>query len=233
MPKAWSEFDRSSPVAAGECNRLTIEATGIGKCFADGRFRLSVNEKEINNLLLQNGWDGASKLVALNPAGAFETRNWPMEYYAEFAELWSEQFPQTQFVTIGVDLIAAKANWLKQKLGNKLINLVNRTAPVQAFALIQKMQLVISEDSGLMHMAWVSEVPTVAIFGSTRSDRATPLGKQSLLLHSSDLTCGNCMLENCIHGDNRCIIRYSPQFVFQKATALMRSLENETCPLQS
>lgn len=233
MPKAWSEFDRFSPVAAGECNRLTIESTGIAKCFADGNFILLVNEKEINNLLLQNGWDGASELVALNPAGAFETRNWPMEYYAEFAELWLEQFPQTQFVTIGVDFMAAKANWLKKKLENKLINLVNRTTPVQAFALIQKMQLVISEDSGLMHMAWVSEVPTVAIFGSTRSDRATPLGKQSLLLHSSDLACGNCMLDKCIHGDNRCIIRYSPQFAFHKAVALMRALEKETCPLQS
>lgn len=233
LPKAWSEFDRFSPVAAGECNRLTIEATGIGKCYADGRFRILANEKESNDLLFQNGWDGASELVVLNPAGAFDTRNWSMEYYAKFAELWLEQFPQTQFVTIGVDFIAAKANWLKQKLENKLINLVNKTTPVQAFALIQKMQLVISEDSGLMHMAWVSNIPIVAIFGSTRSDRATPLGKHSLLLHSSDLACGNCMLEKCLHGDNRCITRYSPQLVFQKATALMRSLEKETCPLQS
>jgi heptosyltransferase II len=229
MPKAWSEFDRFSLVPAGECNRLAIEALGIGKCFADGNFKLMVKEKEVNDLLMQNGWDGISELIVLNPAGAFETRNWPMEYYSEFARLWLEMFPQTQFVTIGTNFIAAKANYLKQKLGNKLINLVNKTTPVQAFALLQKMQLVVSEDSGLMHMAWVSNVPTLAIFGSTRSDRATPLGKHSLLLHSSDLPCGNCMLEKCIHGDNHCLIRYSPQFVFQKANALIESLERESC----
>lgn len=232
MPEAWSEFDRFSPVPAGECTRLAIEATGIGKCVPDGNFKLKTKEKEINNLLLHNGWDGISVLIVLNPAGAFETRNWPMENYAEFARLWLEQFPQTQFVTTGTNFIAAKANYLKQKLGNRLINLVSKTTPVQAFALIQKMQLVISEDSGLMHMAWVSEIPTLAIFGSTRSDRATPFGKHSLLLHSSDLACGNCMLEKCIHGDNRCMIRYSPQFVLQKATALMESLERKSCSVE-
>lgn len=229
MPKAWSEFDRFSPVPAGECTRLAIEAIGIGKCIADSKFKLLIEEREINNLLLQNGWDGVSDLVVLNPAGAFETRNWPMEYYAEFARLWLEQYPKTQFVTIGVDFIVSKANYLKQKLGNKLINLVNKTTPVQGFALLQKIQLVLSEDSGLMHMAWVSGIPTVALFGSTRSDRATPLGKHSLLLHSSDLACGNCMLEKCIHGDNRCMTRYEPRFVFQKAIALMRLLEKEVC----
>lgn len=229
VPKAWSEFDRFSPVPAGECNRLAIEAIGVGECNPDGEFKLMTPEKEIKNLLIKYGWDGISKLVVLNPAGAFETRNWPMEYYVEFARLWLEEFSQTQFVTIGTGFIAPKSNYLKQKLGDKLINLVNKTTPVQGFALIQKMQMVVSEDSGLMHMAWVSDVPTLAIFGSTRSDRATPLGKHSLLLHSSDLVCGNCMLEKCIHGDNRCLIRYSPQFVFQKAFALMSSLKKETC----
>lgn len=233
LPKAWSEFDRFSPVPAGECNRLAIEVTGIGKCFADGNFKLTTKEKEINNLLFRNGWDGISDLIVLNPAGAFETRNWPMENYAEFARLWLDQFPQTQFVAIGTNFIAQKTNYLKQKLGDKLVNLVNQTTPVQAFALIQKMQLVVSEDSGLMHMAWVSDVPTLGIFGSTRSDRATPLGKHSLLLHSSDLACGNCMLEKCVHGDNRCLIRYSPQFVFQKAIALMHSLERGRFSMQA
>lgn len=220
MPEAWSLFDRFSPIAAGESTRLTIEAAGIGKCFADSSFNLK-NERESIDLLKNSGWDGVSELVILNPAGAFATRNWPMENYTGFSNLWLQRFPQTQFVIIGVDSITEKAIYLKRKLGNKLIDLVNKTTPAQAFAIIQKMKFVLSEDSGLMHMAWVSGIPTLAMFGSTRSDRATPLGRHTLLLHSSDLVCGNCMLETCIYGDTRCLTRYKSEFIFEKAVELI------------
>ena len=227
MPFAWSEFDRFSPVPAGECTRLAIEAIGLERCAADSTFKIKTEKAHINKLLRENGWDGISKLVVLNPAGAFVTRNWPMEYYVEFASLWLQQFPKTQFIIIGVNFIAAKADYLKQKLGDKIINLVGKTTPEQAFAIIQSMHFVLSEDSGLMHMAWVSGIPTLAIFGSTRSDRATPIGKHTLLLHSSDLSCGNCMLEKCIYGDNHCLIRYAPQFVFEKAFLLIQASKNK------
>lgn len=225
MPGAWSEFDRYSAVPAGDCTRLAIEAIGLGECKADSNYTLKVPKTEIEKLLKENGWDGVSKLVVLNPAGAFATRNWPLEFYIEFANLWQQQFPDTQFLAIGVNFIAAKANYLKRHLGNRFINLVNKTTPVQAFAIIQDIEFILSEDSGLMHMAWVSGISTVALFGSTRSDRATPLGKHTLLLHSSDLPCGNCMLEECSFGDNHCITRYSPLFVFEKAFALITSLQ--------
>lgn len=220
-PQAWSEFERFAPLPAGECTRLAIEAINIGSCKANPGFKFHVSEKQLDQLLMNHGWDGYSRLVVLNPAGAFETRNWPLDYYVEFATTWLQHFPDTQFLTLGVDFIATKANYLKAKLGSKLINLVNKTSPVEAFALIQKMHFVLSEDSGLMHMSWVSGIPTLAIFGSTRCDRATPLGKHTFLLGSSDLPCGNCMLEQCSYGDNHCLTRFAPSFVFEKAMALL------------
>jgi ADP-heptose:LPS heptosyltransferase len=225
MPKAWSEFDRFSPIAAGECTRLSIEAAGFKNCAETLGFKTKISNSEITGILKQNGWDGKSKLVLLNPAGAFKTRHWPIEHYIEFSRIWTENFPHSQFLVVGTNFISSKASYLKQNLNNKLINLVGKTSPVQAFSLLQKIQLVISEDSGLMHMAWVSGIPTLAIFGSTRSDRATPLGNHTLLLNSSDLPCGNCMLEACRFGDNHCVTRYSPSFVFEKAVSLLKSLQ--------
>ena len=220
LPKAWSVFERFAPVPAGECTRLAIEAIGLGPCRIDSDFK--IKDQKVLGLLTEKGWDGKSELVLLNPAGAFETRNWPVEYYIDFARLWLQRFPGTQFLVLGVNFISTKAASLQQALGKQLINLVNQTSPEQAFATLQKVKLVLSEDSGLMHMSWVSGIPTVALFGSTRSDRATPLGKHSLLLHSGDLACGNCMLEKCLYGDNRCLTRYTPELVFEKAMELIR-----------
>lgn len=220
-PKAWSEFDRFSPIAAGERTRLTIEAAGFGNINASTKFSLR-SSLGVDELLKQNGWDERSDLVILNPAGAFPTRNWPIENYLEFGEKWLQSFPSSQLLMLGVDLISEKADQLKKKFGDKLIVLVNKTSPAQAFSIIQKTKFVLSEDSGLMHMAWVSGIPTLAIFGSTRSYWSTPLGEHTILLSSADLECGNCFKETCIYGDNRCLTRYPSDFVFEQAITLLQ-----------
>jgi ADP-heptose:LPS heptosyltransferase len=178
------------------------------------------NKEEGISILSENGWNGSDELVVLNPAGAFITRNWPIENYIGFSKLWLERFPQAKFLVLGTDTISAKSAELKNVLGEKLINLAGKTNPVQAFAIVQQAAFILSEDSGLMHMAWVSGIPTLAMFGSTRSDRATPIGGHTMLLDSSDLPCGNCMLEQCKYGDTHCLTRYTPEFVFEKALAL-------------
>ena len=221
MPKAWSVFNRYFPIAAGESTRLTIEAIGLGKCLADPDFVLNDSQTAVN-LLKENGWDGESSLVVLNPAGAFITRNWPMENYVAFASLWIGAFPRTQFIMLGTELVAEKAKHLRNIFNERFIDLTRKTSPFEAFAVLQLTDFILSEDSGLMHMAWVSGISTMALFGSTRSDRARPLGDHSRILHSSDLECGNCMRATCLYSDTRCLTRYSPEFVFEQSMELWR-----------
>lgn len=218
-PYAWCEFDKVSPMAAGERTQLTIEAIGLGQNLPASHFTLK-NEFNPHELLKENGWDGTSAIVILNPAGAFETRNWPLKNYVDFARLWLDVFPATQFLVLGIDSIASKADYFKSELADKLINLVNKTLPDQAFAIMQKVKFVLSEDSGLMHITWVSGIPTLALFGSTHR-RSGPLGDHTILLDSSDLECGNCMLEFCKYGDTHCLTRYSPEMVFERAVSLI------------
>jgi ADP-heptose:LPS heptosyltransferase len=101
-----------------------------------------------------------------------------------------------------------------------VISIVGETTTAQAFAIVQLAELMISEDSGLMHMGWVSGIKTIALFGSTRSDWAQPLGRHARFFDSSDLPCGNCMREICAYGDNHCLTRYTPAFIFEQARAL-------------
>jgi len=219
-PKAWSVFDRFSSIAAGERTRIAIEAVNLGKNKIDTGFHFSTHF-DPNEMLKNNGWNGISDLVVLNPAAAFPTRNWPLENYVSFAELWLGQYPNSQFLVLGTSFMRSKAGYLQKKLGERLINIVDQTIPSEAFAIIQKVKFVLSEDSGLMHMAWVSGRPTLAIFGSTRSDWSRPLGIHSYFLDSSDLPCGNCMQETCFFGDNHCLTRYTPAFIFEKAINLI------------
>ena len=219
-PKAWVEFDKYSPISAGERNRITIEATGLGKISMNSQFRLKDPLKG-ESLLRKKGWSKKDMLVVLNPAGFFETRNWALHNYVRFSELWLRQYPQTKFLVLGTSVLAEKANFLNQYLGERFINLVGQTSPSEAFAILQRAAFVLSEDSGLMHMAWVSGIPTLTLFGSTRSDWSRPLGTHSFFFDSSDLPCGNCMDSVCRMGDIRCLARITPEVVIENALRLV------------
>lgn len=219
-PRAWSVFDKYSPRAAGERTRLTIEAAGLGPSTCDTAFAATLGERG-RQLLQAEGWDGSDALVILNPASAFPTRRWPLSHYTAFARLWKTRFPRTRFIVLGTPFIAAQARYFQKELGSWLIHLVGNTGPFDAFSVIQHCTLVLSEDSGLMHMGWVSGAPTLALFGGTRSDWARPLGPHTRFLDSSDLPCGNCMQEICPLGTVHCLTRYTPEKVFSEALALL------------
>jgi lipopolysaccharide heptosyltransferase II len=217
---AWSEFDRTSPTPAGERTKNTIEAIGLGKNKAAGKFQLK-NDLNAKETLIKHGWDGKKDLVILNPGGVFETRNWPIEYYSSFAKLWLNEFPQTQFLIIGLPFISSKAVYLKKQLGENIIAIIGETNVAEAFAMIQYSKFMLSEDSGLMHMSWVSGIRTFTLLGGTRPDRAQPLGEHSDFVDSSDLECGNCMQEKCKWGDTRCLTRFTPEIIFEKVKVLI------------
>jgi heptosyltransferase-2 len=218
-PPAWSAFDRLSPLSAALRTKLTIESCGVWNVHLDKSIRVN---KNVNDLLMNNGWKSSHQLVVLNPAGAFPSRNWPIENYVHFARLWLNDFPETKFVLLLMPALADKAKQIAGALGNTCINLTGKANQLEAFSIIEKCSLMLSEDSGLMHMAWVQGVPTIGLFSSSRKDWSAPQGDWSVCMDSSDLECGPCHLRECKYGDNHCLTRYTPGHIFKVAHPLVK-----------
>ncbi len=219
-PKAWAEFDRFSPIPAGERTLQVFQKAGITGL--EARCDLHPSEaalRQATDLLRAHGWDGVKPIVLLNPGGLWETRNWPLSSYAALCGLWLKREP-VQFLLLGTSRIAEKASFLKRSFPESVVDLVGLTTPGTALAVIQHVSVAVSEDSGLLHLAWVSGIPTLALFGSSRSDWSRPLGNHTALLHSGDLPCGACMSSICRYGDVHCLTRYSPEQVLETALAL-------------
>jgi ADP-heptose:LPS heptosyltransferase len=220
-PGVRSAFDRESPIPAGERTRRALDETGLGPVALDTRFPVR-GDAEAERLLCGAGLRPGERVVVLNPAGAFPSRNWPLERYALFARTLQEMDARSiKFLLLGVPALNRQAESLSRAIGDSVLNFVGCTTPEEAFALVRRADLVLSEDSGLMHMAWVSGVPTVALFGSSRSDWSRPLGERSLCLDSSDLECRFCMEAECRYGDVRCLTRRTPEDVALLAMGLM------------
>jgi heptosyltransferase-2 len=218
-PRAWASFDRCSPVSAGERTRQTIARAGFPLTRVDAALPL-VHPDAGDGVLRDAGYDRSRELIVMSPAGAFATRNWPIDRYVRFVEQWPAE-RRTQFAVLGLAPLADKAAVLASALGGRLLNLVGRTNAVEAASIVQRASLVVAEDGGLMHLAWVSGVPTLALFGSSRHIWSAPLGDHTLCLHSGDLECGACMQPVCRYGDVHCLTRWSAEDVITRALALL------------
>ena len=222
-PKSYCEYDRFSYHTAGERTKITIDKLGFSPLPHTGA-QLQPRDKNIGlDKLFSTNYHPEKKLFFLNPAGNFVTKNWPLEYYVQFALKWLETIDSNvQFAVIGMDSIQEKAEYLKNRLGNNLISLVGSTTQSEAFNILQKADLVLTEDSGLMHMAWVSRIPVIALFGSTKSVWSKPMGELSVCLDSSDLECGECARPFCRFGDVHCLTRHTPDSIIKLARELIR-----------
>jgi ADP-heptose:LPS heptosyltransferase len=221
-PRAWSAFDRFSPLPHGERARQTIEAAGTWRVNLDTGLRIPGGEERAVKLLRAHGWKADHDLVVLNPAGYGASRGWPLENYCEFAKNWRRsRKPRTQFVLLLMPALRDRAEVIAGALGEYCIDLTGHADQVEAFCVLRQCALVLTEDSGLGHMAWVQRVPTLALFGSSRRDWSAPQGTWSDCLDSSDLECGPCGEPVCKFGDNRCLTRYEPRYVVARAAALL------------
>ena len=221
--QSFTEFDRFSFHTAGERTKITFDKLGFSP-LPDllPQLQLSDSAAGLNKLVAAN-FNPAKKMIVLNPAGNFVTKNWPLEYYIQFARTWLDTIDSNvQFAVIGMESIREKAEYLKNALGGSLICLVGSTTQLEAFNILQKTDLVLTEDSGLMHIAWVSRIPVIALFGSTKSAWSKPIGPLSFCLDSSDLECGECAQPLCRYGDVHCLTRHTPYSVIKIARELMR-----------
>jgi ADP-heptose:LPS heptosyltransferase len=223
-PAAWSEFDRFSPRLAGERTRATIEAAGIGplQVWAD----LDLRRPELGlDALRAAGWSLGDPIVVLNPAGLTPGRCWPLSSWLDFAERWAAGARGgTQFAVLGLPRLRPAVVALRRRLGDRVLDLVARTSPGEAFAVVRRASLVVSEDSGLMHMAWVAGAPTLGLFGASRAEWARPHGSRSACVQACRLRDGDCLSGACRSSPPSCLERLDPAEVVRRARALLDRL---------
>jgi ADP-heptose:LPS heptosyltransferase len=225
---SWSEFDRFSPLPAHARVISTLALAGIGNPAHEIPVPCSESaSKRGRRILEEAGWDGSTKLVVFNPAGAWATRNWPLSRYVELYRLWSMHEPVWVLV-LGTDRLREKGSFFAREGGMNVINLAGKTTAGEAFAVLRQAAVIVSEDSGLMHMAWAAGVPIVALFGSTRSDWSAPQGERAVCLDSADLECGCCMEPACRFGDVHCLTRRTPDGVLDSALALLARIHTQS-----
>ena len=225
-PLCYTEFDRLSSQHAGIRTKQTINKANIGTITENYNYTFK-NKQTAKHIIDKYNWKPGEKLIVLNPAGAFENRNWETNKYIELAkQLLKDYDSNLRFVVFGTYKISEKVKQLEDALGDKLINLIEETSQSEALALMQKIDLMISEDGALLHMAYLSQKNTIAIIGPTRSDWMNPKLPHTHFFTADNLECGNCMLEKCKLPRTLCMEQVTVQMVFDKAVEFLKATTN-------
>lgn len=98
---------------------------------------------------------------------------WPFEYFLELAERLYKHNPHIRLVLTGSHSEKILGNRLCKKIPSA-INLIDKTNILQLRALIDAMDLFISPDTGVMHVACSADIPMIALFGPTNLARTGP-----------------------------------------------------------
>jgi heptosyltransferase-2 len=137
-------------------------------------------------------------------------KRWPVQYFAELAQKLRAQGYAVWLIGSPKDReVAAKI----VSMGNQPVrNLCGTTDLDDAIALLSCASLVVSNDSGLMHIAAALDRPMLAIFGSSSPQFTPPLSAQALVL-KLDLPCSPCFKRECPLGHFNCMMQLTPSEV--------------------
>jgi len=159
-------------------------------------------EQKAAAVLESRGINKGSGFVALAPGASYETKRWSAESFARAAvELGGEGASVVILGGRGDKVAAGVTAREVSRLGGKAVDLAGELALLQSAAVIACSRILLTNDSGLMHMADALGTPVVAVFGPTARELGFyPLGASARVAEVSGLECRPCTL----HGDHAC-----------------------------
>jgi heptosyltransferase-2 len=141
-------------------------------------------------------------------------KRWPARHFAALATM----LPGPVWL-IGSAKDAAVGTEIERLAAGRALNLCGRTTLEQAIDLIAGARCVVSNDSGLMHVAAALDRPLAALFGSSSPRYTPPMSAQARII-SLGLECSPCFKRECPLGHLRCLNDLSPEQVAATVTNL-------------
>ncbi len=166
--------------------------------------------------------DRARSLVAFCPGAEYgPAKRWPAAHFARLADRLAAQHTEAQILLLGAEKDRAIADQIRTLSGAPLRNLCGETTLTQACALLAASNAVVSNDSGLMHIAAALSRPQIALFGSS-DPRHTPPHSAHAKVEWLHIECSPCFQRECPLGHFRCMNDLDPERVWEGLRLMLK-----------
>ncbi|MBN1377707.1 MAG: lipopolysaccharide heptosyltransferase II [Gammaproteobacteria bacterium] len=165
--------------------------------------RLQTSDDNAQKLLVELNLSSDKPVVGLMPGAEYgPAKQWPTEYFRKLAG----QLVQHGYAIwiFGSQKEAELGRLIASVSPQSINNLCGRTSLVDAVDLIAQLNVAVSNDSGLMHIAAAVDVPLIAIYGSSSPTYTPPLSKKAVIEYLG-LECSPCYKRQCPFGHYACL----------------------------
>ena len=164
-------------------------------------------------------------LIGINPGSTYgEAKCWDKDYFVELINMLKSQIDCSIFLIGGKDN-EEKCEYIRKK--TKVLNFAGKLSIIESAALIEKMDIFITNDTGPMHIADALGVKVIAIFGPTDVNETHPFRKNGIII-SKNLDCSPCKKRECPYGHNECMKLITPEEVYN---AVFQLIPNKAAPI--
>ena len=210
-----------------------LDACGIPLEQCERSFGLepsAADHQAVTELFQSAGVDGANFLVGVNPGSVWATKRWLVEGYARTVELLKQKY-RCQVVLFGGPTDSEITQRIQALCGGAAVDLAGKLSLRELPAVLSRLGLLITNDSGPMHIAVAQGVPTVSIFCSTTPSLGFyPYSSRAVVLQKA-LPCRPCSphgLRRCPLGTEDCVRLITPEHVVQAVERILRRAESPT-----
>jgi len=153
-------------------------------------------------------------VVAFCPGAEYgPSKRWPARYFAELATRLAARgravwlFGSDRDKEIGAEIVRSS--------GGAAVNLCGRTDLASAIDLLSLAEVVVSNDSGLMHVAAAVGRTVVALYGSSSPEHTPPLSRTHRIVRTG-IECSPCYARECPLGHFKCMLELTPERVLRE-----------------
>ena len=160
--------------------------------------------------------------VAVNPGAAYgEAKRWFPDRFAQVADALQNEFGVGVLLTGGPDEERVGKD-IEAVMAGKPLNMIGKTTVRELMALLSQCSLVVTNDSGPMHIAAAFGVSIVAVFGPTDHTTTSPLAGNARIVRK-EFPCSPCLLRECPR-DHECMKANTAEDVLKVARLLLKQV---------
>jgi len=200
----------------------TVAPLGIDATKMSLELTLSARERAFANEVIFSLGSAGKPLIALNPGASHPVNRWAADRFAALSDMLTQKL-SARVIIIGGKEDIPLADEIAANTNSKPLNMTGKASLLQLGALLEQCDILVSGDTGPMHIATAVGTRVVALFGAADPERTGPVGSGHRLIQAADVPCIPCRSRSC---NNRtyleCMERISVSLVFETIRDMLR-----------
>lgn len=205
-------------------DQILALAGGVGVTEADGTYEyfFSKEDKQRADALIHQAGGGIRRIIALNPGGNWDAKRWPKEHFISLGKKLLDRVQDIELVVTGAGKDVDLAREIVSEIGsNRCYTVAGKTSVNELAVIFKRSVLVVSADSGPLHMASATGTATIGIFGPTSPLITGPRGRGENIVIFKPGDCEvPCYVSECSRGYT-CMSSITPDEVFASAQEVL------------